>query len=163
MTCRCGLGLNSLQPTDVPLVEHARFSPRCAFLLRITGGRTFARGIVAGQLERRAQRSAHDMEELCTALREFSDAIGILLLLAYLFHYLSHFVYYCTYCLLVQFSRCIPTIASNPRCFIPTMSLSLSLTHSLSLFYRYSQSNYSTLCGPDGTALSMRHGSVQSD
>ena len=64
----------------MPLVEHARFSPRCAFLLRITGGRTFARGIVAGDLERRAQRSAHDMEELRTALREFSDAIGILLL-----------------------------------------------------------------------------------
>ena len=92
MIFRCGLGLNSWQPTDVPMVEHARFSPRCAFLLRITGGRTFARGIVAGDLERRAQRSPHDMEELRTALREFSDAIGILLLFT-LPLYLFNFVY----------------------------------------------------------------------
>ena len=74
------------------MVEHARFSPRCAFLLRITGGRTFARGIVAGDLERRAQRSPHDLEELRTALREFSDVIGILLLFTYLFIFLILFI-----------------------------------------------------------------------
>ena len=97
MFARCGLGLNSWQPTDVPLVEHARFSPRCAFLLRITGGRTFARGVVAGDLERRAQRSAHDMEELRTAIREFTDAIGILLILPTVSHLFISAVSRCKY------------------------------------------------------------------
>ena len=130
MIFRCGLGLNSWQPTDVPLMEHARFSPRCAFLLRITGGRTFARDIVAGDLERRAQRSAHDTEELRTALREFSDAIGIVLLLINSY-YLSHFLYYLM--IISAIARCILNIPLDAL-FRHFSHSTHSLTHTLSLF-----------------------------
>ena len=33
----CGLGLNHWEPTDDPITEHARFTPRCTWLLRTIG------------------------------------------------------------------------------------------------------------------------------
>ena len=33
----CGLGLNHWEVTDEPLAEHARFTPRCTWLLRTLG------------------------------------------------------------------------------------------------------------------------------
>lgn len=67
-----------MEPTDDPLEKHARFSPRCAFLICITGGRCFSRGIIDGEFERRAPRSAYDSDELRAALTELADVIGML-------------------------------------------------------------------------------------
>ena len=81
-SCRChqcALGLNRWAPTDNVWREHARFAPRCAWLLR-RRGRQFVKGVLVGEIRQPgdAQATPELIAERERVTTEWDDLNGLL-------------------------------------------------------------------------------------